>query len=103
MNRHKLIYDHKLKYSWLEPGDPVLLCKKASQGKHNVEGKWGQTMYEIIQRCYGHASIYRIKPYDGEGKVRIVHRNLLLPIAHNPVEVDLNIQESDDSRADETP
>ena len=36
-------------------------------------------MYEVLESCHSSPLVFRIKREDGEGGVRTLHRNLLLP------------------------
>ena len=40
---------------------------------------WKQDVYEVVKRQGEHSPVYTIKPRDKVGRLRTVHRNLLLP------------------------
>lgn len=43
-------------------------------------------MYVVTQRKYEDSPVYELKPENGNGRTRVIHRNLLLPCDFLPVE-----------------
>ena len=78
--RSKKRYDRKVQCAKLEPGDLVLVRRYAFTGKHKIQDRWEQQIYVVEQQCYGKSPVFRIKPQEGTGRTRVVHRNMLLPI-----------------------
>ena len=76
----KKYYDRRVKCSKLEPGDLVLVKRFGFKGKHKIQDRWEHTIYEILESSHNNPLVFRIQAEDGTGKVRIVHRNLLLPL-----------------------
>ena len=49
----------------------------AFKGKHKIQDRWEQ---EVLDTCRGSPLVFKIQREDGKGKIRILHRNLLLPL-----------------------
>ena len=75
----KKYYDRRVRCSKLEPGDLVLVKKFGFRGKHKIQDRWENHVYEVLESCHSSPLVFRIKREDGEGGIRILHRNLLLP------------------------
>lgn len=78
--RQKRNYDMKIKSSVLKPDDLVLVKIVAFDGRHKLADKWENDPYVVINHPNDDIPIYRVKKQNGEGKIRVLHRNLLLPI-----------------------
>ena len=75
-------YDWNVKCTKLEPGDLVLVRQKAFKGKHMKSAdRWENTPYHVIQCIGGHLPVYKVQLVDDTTKFRILHRNLLFPLA----------------------
>lgn len=118
--RGKRNHDRKVRSSELEPGDRVLvrnLTPRGGTGK--LRSHWEETIHKVVRRVNKDAPVYEVVPEQGKGRdSRILHRNLLLPCDHLPLEVPLkvarprrkhskqtnegktNIQQEDDSSSD---
>ncbi|MEE6509392.1 hypothetical protein FKM82_025898 [Ascaphus truei] len=72
---NKRRYDHKVRYRELRPGDAVLLRNLGVPGKHKLAD--GDGVYEVESQMPG-LPVYRIR--DTNGRVKVWHRNHLLPI-----------------------
>lgn len=70
----------KIKSSVLKPDDLVLVKIVAFDGRHKLADKWENEPYVIINQPNDDIPVYRVKKQNGEGKIRVLHRNLLLPI-----------------------
>ena len=78
----------------LEPGDRVLVKKvRFGEGKHKLENFWEEDIYVVID-CHPDVPVYNVKKEKGTGRVKKLHRNLLLPIEGN-LEVDSQKSESE--------
>ena len=66
-------------------GDKVLLRYTAFKGKHKIWDHWEHTVYEVMEQPFDKIPVFKIKSAgdDNEG-VKIVHRNLLLPLFSDP-------------------
>ena len=49
-------------------------------------------MYEVLESCHSSPVVFRIKREDGEGGIRILHRNLLLPFKTRILDEELTPQ-----------
>ena len=67
----------------MEPGDRCLVKKNVFGGKHKIQDKWEEEIYEVQERCTGNKVVYKVKPMSG-GKARVLHRNQLLPLYRIP-------------------
>ena len=64
----------------MKPGDRVLVKILAHQGKHKIENKWEDRPYIIIKQPNEEIPVYSLQREDKSGKIRTLHRNVLLPI-----------------------
>ena len=60
----------------------MLKCS-AFKGKHKIEDKWENTIYEVIEQPIGKMPVFKVKPIEGDGKMKVVHQNQLLPLFSN--------------------
>ena len=65
----------------LKVGDKVLLRHTAFKGKHKIQDRWEYIIYEVIEQPVGKMPVFKVKPIEGDGKMKVVHRNLLLPLS----------------------
>ena len=75
-------YDAKVRGAVLSVGDHVLVRKTHSTGRHKIENKWEDEIYIVIGQLNSNIPVYDVKREDKKGRIRRVHRNLLLPINH---------------------
>lgn len=78
---NKKRYDQKVHYSHLSPGDRVLIRNLGLQGKHKLADRWSSVPY-IVESQMPNLPVFRLRPEDGDGPVKILHRNHLLPVSH---------------------
>ena len=77
--RQKRLYDKRSRDFVLSPGDLVLVRIVKWTTRHKIQDKWEEEEYVIISQPDPEIPVYKVKPVDG-GKVRTLHRNLLLPL-----------------------
>ena len=65
-------------------GDKVLLKCTAFKGKHKIQDQWENTIYEVIEQLLGKIPVFKIQSMEGDDKMKVVHRNLLLPLFSDP-------------------
>jgi hypothetical protein len=77
-------YDIKSRRVVLEVGDRVLVKVVALDGRHKLADKWEEDPYLVICQPNQDIPVYKVQREDGFGRMRILHRNVLLPIGHVP-------------------
>ena len=82
--QNKWHYDCKVRCAKLKVGDKVLLKCTAFKGKHKVQDRWENTIYEVTEQPLGKISVFKIKSMEGDDKMKVVHRNILLPLFSDP-------------------
>lgn len=68
------------------PGDRVLvrnLTPRGGLGK--LRAFWEEEIHVVVSRKSPESSVYDVKPESGRGKMRTLHRNLLLPCDYLPL------------------
>ena len=103
-NKAKKYYERKVRCSKLEPGDLVLVKKFGFRGKHKIQDRWENQVYEVLESCHSSPLVFRIRKEDGTGNIRVVHRNLLLPFRSRILDEDTTPHSPDpvdDSQSDE--
>ena len=56
-----------------------------SASRENISDKWEPTVHVVVRRA-GTLPVYTVKPDNGDGPLRTLHRDLLLPCGYLPVE-----------------
>ncbi|XP_066535292.1 uncharacterized protein [Hoplias malabaricus] len=85
--RGKNHYDKKVHGRDLQLGDRVLirnLTPRGSPGK--IQSYWEDQVYLVKGRKVDNCPVYEVKPENGKGKQRVIHRNLLSPCDFLPLE-----------------
>ena len=103
-NKAKKYYDRKVRCSKLEPGDLVLVRKFGFKGKHKIQDRWENQVYEVLESCHSSPLVFRVKREDGTGNIKVLHRNLLLPLRPRILEEDtppLSPDPVDDNQSEE--
>ncbi|KAL7866054.1 hypothetical protein SRHO_G00113010 [Serrasalmus rhombeus] len=83
-HKNKTRFDRHVIASDLEAGDRALVRNVRICGKHKISDKWEHTIHVVLRRA-GTLPVYTVKPEKGDGPVRTLHRDLLLPFCENPV------------------
>ena len=64
----------------LTVGDEVLVRKVHLIGRSKLADKWEDQVFIVKEQPSPDIPVYRVRSKDGKGRVRTLHRNLLLPI-----------------------
>ena len=80
-------YAKKVRGATLQPGDQVLLRQIGLQGKSKLADRWQEEVYVVTSQPIASIPVYSVRRLDGRGKVKTVHRNLLLPVRSVPTPI----------------
>lgn len=78
--RQKCHYDTRVRGVTLMEGDRVLVRVVSFDGKHKIQDRWEDHPYIIIKQPNNEIPVFKVRREDGQGRIRTLHRNLLLPI-----------------------
>lgn len=74
-------YDKRAVAAILRPGDTVLIRKTISTGREKLADKWIDELHVIVCQPDPEVPVYRVRPVSAPGRVKTLHRNLLLPVS----------------------
>ena len=77
--RNKKCYDRKVRCSKLEVGNKVLVRQKAFKGKHKIQNKWDNIIYEVISQPIENFPVFTVQ-HEGSKKLKTLHRNMLFQL-----------------------
>ena len=77
--RSKKLFDRRSRGVELLPQDLVLVKKVAWTRRHKIQDKWEEGEYVVLSRPDPYLPVYKVQPVEA-GKVRTLHRNLMLPL-----------------------
>lgn len=89
--RSKRNHDNKVRSSVLNEGDRVLIRNMTPRGgTGKLRNHWEDCIHKVIRQVGKDMPIYEVIPEQGKARGRrILHRNLLLPCDHLPLEIQL--------------
>ena len=76
---YKSSYDRKVKGSQLKENDIVLVKRVAWKGRHKIQYKWEPSEYIVVEQPNLKVPVYKVKSLE-DSKIRVLHRNMLLPL-----------------------
>lgn len=79
---NKRRYDQRVRYVPLAAGDKVLIRNLGLQGKHKLADRWSSIPY-IVENKMSELPVYRLRPENGDGPVKVLHRNHILPLGED--------------------
>ena len=79
-SRQKEDYDLRVRGAAVQKGDRVLVKIVAHDGKHKLADKWEDVPYVVMDQPNPDIPVFNVMREDGAGKMRTLHRNLLLPV-----------------------
>ena len=82
--RHKAQYDLKVRESTVDVGDRVLVRNVGFKGKHKLADKWDKDPYVVLDKPDKNILVFKVQKQSGNGPVRTLHRNMLLPFSLIP-------------------
>lgn len=104
---NKRRWDAKVTALPLEVGDRVLVRNLSLRKKHKISDKWEYTVHVVVKQPDESIPVYVVKPEDGEGRERVLHRDMLLPCGFLPAAVREDEEDNDvqvsQAQAPETP
>ena len=83
--RQKSHYDQKQRGAQLKVGDRVLVRKVGFQVKHKIANYWESDPYIVLNQPNPDIPVFKVQLENNTGKIRTLHRNMLLPIGTIPM------------------
>lgn len=91
---NKKRWDSKVTAAIIDVGDRVLVRNVNIRKKHKIADRWEPTVYVVMKQPNTDIPVYVVTPEDGEGRERVLHRDLLLPCGFLPVRPDVEEEEA---------
>ncbi|XP_060085318.1 uncharacterized protein LOC132564705 [Ylistrum balloti] len=88
-HRQKVTCDVRARHAMLDIGDRVLVKILAFEGRHKLSNRWESDVYMVIGQENQDIPVYQLRKESGEGRVRTLHRNHLLPVGSLPIDRDI--------------
>ena len=80
-------YDTRAKSAPLKPGDRVLIKNVVPPGgPGKLQSYWQETVHKVVSQRNGSVPVYEVQPENGKGRIKVLHRNLLLPCDSLPAQ-----------------
>ena len=93
--KYKSSYDRKIKGSQLTENDIVLVKRVAWKGRHKIQNKWEPSEYVVMEQPNFKIPVYKVKSLE-DGKIKVLHRNMLLPLGLKFLPEDDSEQDSEE-------
>lgn len=79
--KNKAYYDQRVRDLPLAEGDRILIRNVGLPGRHKLQDRWKSTPYVVVKKL-PNLPVYQVKPEQGSGGVKTLHRDHLLPIGY---------------------
>ena len=79
----------------MKENDIVLVKRVSWKGRHKIQNKWEPSEYVVIEQPNLKVPVYKVKSLEDE-KVRVLHRNMLLPLGNKFLPEDESDQDSEE-------
>jgi hypothetical protein len=77
---YKNIYDKKVRFASIQPGDRVLVQNVGLRGRQKLADIWEENVYVVLRQPNVDIPVFEVqKEHSPTSRVRTLHRNLLLP------------------------
>ena len=93
--KYKSSYDRKAKGTQLKENDIVLVKRVAWKGRHKIQNKWEPSEYIVVEQPNLKVPVYKVKSLE-DNKIRVLHRNMLLPLGIKFLPEDESEQDSEE-------
>ena len=93
----KANYDLKVRHSKIEIGDRVLVKAVGFEGKHKIANRWEESPYIVTAQPNTDIPVYEVRQENNQGKPRVLHRNMILPIGSLPILDEGRLEKSTDN------
>ena len=80
LNKKVCLCDRRIQSLFLEIGDRVMVRNVGFKGTNKIADKWNEQVYVVGSQPNPDIPAYEVKPEIGRSPVKVLHRNLLLPI-----------------------
>ena len=84
--RKKNIYDKKVRGATIQVGDRVLVRNLNLRGRHKLANLYESSIYIVVNQVDSKIPVFTICKEGIKGPKRTLHRNLLLPVNHLPLD-----------------
>ena len=89
-------YNRKVRGNGVEVGDRVLVRNVGLKRKHKIADRWHEKVYVVLAQPNQGLSVFEVQQKNsekGKRRIRVLHRNLLLPINSVPTKVPGDVDE----------
>lgn len=85
---NKRRWDAKVTALPLGVGDRVLVRNLSLRKKHKISDRWETVVHIVVKQPDENIPVYVVRPEDGEGRDRVLHRDMLLPCGFLPANLE---------------